>query len=211
MEVNSGCCPRLGLSRSVSTVYTCRCPAYDLQDVTSSLDKEHCATKGSCPPLTEQGIIGDSLALSTTVCKSRCYSTETSTCASATLDLSPLPNKPEISSTPCARGCSSSPSQNQQKEPTRPPCKLLTILSENPSADITQVPLPPISSQGKYEDKEGGVECSKAYSMLMHYATSEEKLDNIAKALEEGCTPSKGGGCKVGTNAILIALDKVTN
>ncbi len=168
-------------------------------------------TEGSCRPLSEQGITGDSLALLTTVCESRCRSTETSSCASATFDLSSSPNNPGTSSKPCAKGCSSPVSKNPQTEPMRAPCKLLTLLAENPEADITQVPLPPDSSQGRCEDNKGGVECSKAYTMLMHYATSQENMDSIAKALEEGCTPSNGGGCKVKNSAIWGALDKVTN
>ena len=209
--MKSRCCPNLCLSRSVSTIYACRRPAHDLQDVASSRVKELCVTEGSCRPLSEQGIAGDSSALSTTVCRSRCHSAETSSCASATSDLSSSPNNPGTSSKPCAKGCSSPASQSLQTEPMRAPCKLLTLLAENPSADITQVPLPPDSSEGRCEDNEGGVGCSKAYTMLMHYATSPEKMDSIAKALEEGCTPSNGGGCKVKNSAIWGVLDKVTN
>lgn len=167
--------------------------------------------EGFCRPLSEPGIAGDSLALSTTICESHCRSAETSSCASATFDLSSSLNNPGTSSKPCAKGCSSPASQSPQTEHMRAPCKLLTLLAENPAADITQVPLPPDSSQGRCEDNAGGVECSKAYTMLMHYATSEEKMDSIAKALEEGCTLSNGGGCKVKNSAIWGALDKVTN
>jgi hypothetical protein len=61
----------------------------------------------------------------------------------------------------------------------------------------------------KDDDIKDGVECSKAYKMLIHYATSEEKMDDIAKALETGCTPMKGGGCKVKSSTILRTLDNI--
>jgi hypothetical protein len=210
--VKSRCCPYLlGLSRSVSTVYACGHLAHDLQHVAPSLTKEKCVTRSSCRSLSEQGIAGDSLAPSSAVCERHCRSAETSTYPSASLDLSSSSNNPGTSSKPRAKACSSPTSQSPQTEPIRPPCKLLTLLAENPAADITQVPLPPHSGQGRCEDKEDGVECSEAYTMLMQYSTSEEKMDNIAKALEEGCTPSKGGGCKVNNHAIWSVLDKVTN
>jgi hypothetical protein len=43
----------------------------------------------------------------------------------------------------------------------------------------------------------------------MQYATSEEKMDHIAKALEEGCTPTQEGGCKVKNKVIWEILDGV--
>lgn len=56
-----------------------------------------------------------------------------------------------------------------------------------------------------------GVECSEAYRMLMQYATSEEKLDTISRALDEGCTVNKGsgGGCRVRNKVIWRALDDI--
>jgi len=41
----------------------------------------------------------------------------------------------------------------------------------------------------------------------MQYANSEEKMDKIAQALEEGCTPSGEGGCRVKKSTIWKALD----
>ncbi|KAK4168215.1 hypothetical protein QBC43DRAFT_116016 [Cladorrhinum sp. PSN259] len=89
------------------------------------------------------------------------------------------------------------------------PCKLLSLLAENPSADITQVTADPSSAdplQGTVHS-EGDVECGKAYEMLMRYATSEEKMDYVARALETGCTPTGQGACAVKKKVIWEALD----
>lgn len=88
-----------------------------------------------------------------------------------------------------------------------PPCKVLTQLAQNPSADVTQ---PSLGGQNPADDETGGVECSKAHKMLMQYATSEEKIDIISQALESGCTKKAGGGCKVRNEAIWKAIDEVT-
>ncbi|RYP47386.1 hypothetical protein DL768_006554 [Monosporascus sp. mg162] len=87
------------------------------------------------------------------------------------------------------------------------PCKLLSRLAENPATDITQVPIPPGSVDSQDATYHGGVECGKAYEMLMRYATSEEKMDTVARALEGGCTSTGNGGCVVKKNAIWEALD----
>lgn len=91
------------------------------------------------------------------------------------------------------------------------PCKLLSLLAENPTADITQVTahlssvdLPQGTALG-----EGGVECGKAYEMLMRYATSEEKMDYVARALETGCTSTGKGVCAVKKKVIWEALDGI--
>ncbi|RYP65535.1 hypothetical protein DL770_008975 [Monosporascus sp. CRB-9-2] len=90
------------------------------------------------------------------------------------------------------------------------PCKLLSRLAENPATDITQVPVTP-GSVDPLQDAtyHGDVECGKAYEMLMRYATSEEKMDTVARALEGGCTSTGNGGCVVKKNAIWEALDKL--
>lgn len=94
------------------------------------------------------------------------------------------------------------------------PCKLVTLLAKNPAADITQVPLPTESviqscQTSKPEDCNiDGIECSTAYNMLMHYATSGERMDRIAAALESGCTPSAAGGCKVKKSVVWRTLDE---
>jgi hypothetical protein len=44
--------------------------------------------------------------------------------------------------------------------------------------------------------------------MLIQYATSEEKMDKIAVALESGCTPSATGGCKVKKSVVWKLLDE---
>jgi hypothetical protein len=90
---------------------------------------------------------------------------------------------------------------------TLAPCKVLTRLAEDPSADVTQ----PIASGENINDQEnGGVECSKAHAMLMQFATTEEKLEVISQALERGCVGKKGGGCKVRSEALWQAVDDVT-
>ncbi|GAB1316118.1 hypothetical protein MFIFM68171_06328 [Madurella fahalii] len=89
------------------------------------------------------------------------------------------------------------------------PCKLLSLLAENPTADITQVTAHPSSVdtlQGTAHG-EGDVECGKAYEMLMRYATSEEKMDYVARALETGCTPTGQAACAVKKKVIWEALD----
>jgi hypothetical protein len=92
-----------------------------------------------------------------------------------------------------------------------PPCKLLSRLAENPSADITQLPIPP-GPVGIQEtaDNEGGVECGKAYEMLIRYATSEEKLDGISQALERGCVSNGKGGCAVKKKVVWQVLDDLS-
>jgi hypothetical protein len=88
-----------------------------------------------------------------------------------------------------------------------PPCKVLTRLAENPNADITQS----VETDEPHDEKDDdGVECSKAHSMLMQFATTEEKLDTISLALERGCVGKKSGGCKVRNEAIWKAMDDVT-
>ncbi|KAF3480680.1 uncharacterized protein GIQ15_06027 [Arthroderma uncinatum] len=94
-----------------------------------------------------------------------------------------------------------------KSQQTEPPCKLLTRLAANPSTDITQVPI--ASDDEQDPDKvEDGIPCARAYQLLMHYATSEEKLDTVAQVLEMGCTPnaSRNGGCKVKSAVISQTL-----
>lgn len=91
-----------------------------------------------------------------------------------------------------------------------PPCKVLTRLAEDPSADVTQ-PNTHRAPGGNPDDVEsGGIECSKAHSMLMQFATTEEKLDVISQALEQGCVKRAGGGCKLRNEAIWKVIDDVT-
>jgi len=89
-----------------------------------------------------------------------------------------------------------------------PSCKLLTRLAENPAADITQIP-PGSGELLQDAAHHGDIECRKAYEMLIHYATSEERMDCIARALEGGCTANGSGGCAVKSKAVLQALDDV--
>ncbi|KAH6988623.1 hypothetical protein EDB80DRAFT_172900 [Ilyonectria destructans] len=92
---------------------------------------------------------------------------------------------------------------------SKPPCKLLSRLAENPGADLTQISVLPAADElvpAAGGDAEG-VECAKAYEMLMRFATSEEKIDDVAKALENGCTSNGQGGCAVKKKAIWQVLD----
>ncbi|KAF7542235.1 hypothetical protein G7Z17_g11756 [Cylindrodendrum hubeiense] len=91
----------------------------------------------------------------------------------------------------------------------RPPCKLLSRLAENPSADLTQIFVAPAADElvpAAGGDAEG-VECAKAYDMLMRFATSEERIDDVAEALESGCTSNGKGGCTVKKKDIWRVLD----
>jgi hypothetical protein len=90
------------------------------------------------------------------------------------------------------------------------PCQLLSLLAENPNADITQVPVhpssvDPLQGTAHHED----VVCGKAYEMLVRYATSEEKMDYISRTLEAGCTSTGQGGCAVKKKVIWEALDSM--
>lgn len=115
----------------------------------------------------------------------------------------------------CERTCGSSKlSLASPTGPVKAPCKFPNFLLGNPTVDITQVPFPTGSSEQGYDsnsngDLDGleGVECGAAYKMLMQYATSEEKMDEIAQALDEGCTLSKGGGCKVRKSVVWKVLE----
>jgi hypothetical protein len=60
------------------------------------------------------------------------------------------------------------------------------------------------------EADDDGVECSRARDMLMRFATTEEKLDVVASALEEGCVRNRsGGGCHVKNGALWKTLDRI--
>jgi hypothetical protein len=98
--------------------------------------------------------------------------------------------------------------------PPPPPCKLLTRLAINPTADITQIPTAPSEDEepdGAGAGDDDGIPCSRAYRMMMQYATPGAKLDAVAQILEEGCEPcaGPGGGCRVKNKTIWKALDDV--
>ena len=114
----------------------------------------------------------------------------------------------------CTGICTKTSSLSGNPDSAGAPCQLLTLLAENPAADIMQVPLStqlekqPCRTSKPEDCKSDGVECSAAYKMLIQYATSEEKMDKIAAALESGCTPSAAGGCKVKKNVVWKLLDE---
>lgn len=91
--------------------------------------------------------------------------------------------------------------------PPLAPCKLISHLAANPSADITQIPIP---AEGTNDpDEREGVECSRAYQMLMPYGTTVAKLDNIAFTLETGCRKNSKGGCSIPKDSMYKALDEL--
>jgi hypothetical protein len=113
----------------------------------------------------------------------------------------------------CANTCADKSPTSSNVSSITTPCKLLSLLAENPAADISQVPLPLPQSEKRpcNNDKskdDTGVDCSVAYKLLMQYATSDEKVDKIAAALESGCTPSASGGCKVKKSMMWKVLDE---
>lgn len=99
-------------------------------------------------------------------------------------------------------------SEKTPADTSPPPCKLLTILAGNPDADVTQLP-PAINGDagGKETDS---VECSQAREMLMGYATSEHKLDDISRTLEQSCVKNKSGkGCHIKNDVMWRTLDRI--
>jgi hypothetical protein len=136
-------------------------------------------------------------------------SVTTSTISSPTRDSPPITAQID-------KGNNCSPSGTKQvtaisSQPPRPPCQVMSLLAGNPSADITQIPIQPQAKKpcSKTCDKEvEGIECAAAYTMLMSYATSDEKMNEIGWALEKGCTSTEGGGCKVKMSVAWEVLDK---
>ena len=54
----------------------------------------------------------------------------------------------------------------------------------------------------------GDVECSKAYNMVMPFATSNDKVEAISQKLKDGCVVDKKcGGCKVKANVMWEVLE----
>jgi len=120
-------------------------------------------------------------------------------------------DSPRIPKYPSSLGSIPIPERTTTSPPSAP-CKLLTHLNANPSADITQM----LTASDEEEEMnptcaDDGIPCSRAYRMLMHYATTETKLDAVAHILEEGCVPNAGpgGGCKVKNTTMWKALDGV--
>lgn len=76
-------------------------------------------------------------------------------------------------------------------------------MAANPSTDITQIPIPASNL-----DEREGVECSRAYQMLIPYGTTVAKLDNIVLTLETGCRKNSSGGC-IRKDYMYKALDEL--
>lgn len=96
------------------------------------------------------------------------------------------------------------PGEVSSQQPSAP-CRLLTRLAANPTSDISHI-FAASHTESTAGNAEGGVTCESAYKLLMRYATSEEKLNALAHALEDGCVPSSDGGCKVKNEKISEAL-----
>jgi hypothetical protein len=132
--------------------------------------------------------------------------------ASADEDSLPLIGSPS-SPVPGYHGChgdpprTSSTSGDLLSKLTSTPCKLLTHLAANPATDITQI-LPTSDDESNPGKPEDGISCSRAYRLLMQYATTEAKQDDVARILEEGCVPNTDskGGCNVKNKTISQAL-----
>lgn len=87
------------------------------------------------------------------------------------------------------------------------PCKLISYLAANPSADITHISTLAKGTNGL--DEREGVECSRAYQTLMPYGTTVAKLDNITLTLETGCRKNSSGGCSIRKDYMYRALDEL--
>jgi hypothetical protein len=111
----------------------------------------------------------------------------------------------------CTNTCKEDSPSSQNRDSVTAPCRILALLAENPAADVTQVP-PPLPSEKQSDECEpdgsDGVDCSTAYKTLLQYATTPDKMDRIAVALEQGCTPSGAGGCKVKRSVMWKVLDE---
>lgn len=66
--------------------------------------------------------------------------------------------------------------------------KLLTRLAANPSLDVSMI-LAGVETEQKSDSAEGGLICEYVYTLLMRYATSVERIETLARSLEEGCVP----------------------
>jgi hypothetical protein len=83
----------------------------------------------------------------------------------------------------------------------------MTRLKDDLSVDMRQIPAK--STANDEEVPTDGVECSKAYKMLISYANTDERLDAVARVLEEECVGNKDGGCWVKNTTVYHALDKI--
>jgi hypothetical protein len=107
-------------------------------------------------------------------------------------DATTLPVPHSTSEAPAATQAGTCASRDRELRPS----KLLSLLAENLTVDITQVLVHPSSVDPLQVTvhREGDVECGKTYEMLMRYATSEESMDYVSRKLEVGCTSTGQGG-----------------
>ncbi|KAM7215266.1 hypothetical protein V8F06_009317 [Rhypophila decipiens] len=172
----------------------------------STTEKERIGASGKCNRKSAVGVAGNTPESTNTPSRAneRIVSPEfhnstdldapMATRATASNDASPTPE---------TRGCAT-PSADLG------PCKLLSRLAENPQSDITQLTAHQDSADAlgdRPAETEEGVECKEAYEMLMRYATTEDRMDYVARALETGCTSTGKGGCAVKKKVIWEALD----
>ncbi|OKP10230.1 hypothetical protein PENSUB_4404 [Penicillium subrubescens] len=95
--------------------------------------------------------------------------------------------------------------EGSPSQPPSAPCKLLVRFAANPGTDVSQI-LAGSESGSKSDGADGGLPCESAYKLLMQYATSEEKLEALARTLEGGCVPNSKGGCQVKNETVSQAL-----
>jgi hypothetical protein len=99
----------------------------------------------------------------------------------------------------------SSNPEEESSQPPSAPCRLLTRLAANPGSDVSQI-LAASDTERKADSAEGSLPCESAYKLLMRYATSKEKMEALARSLEDGCVPNSGGGCVVKNETVSQAL-----
>jgi len=57
----------------------------------------------------------------------------------------------------------------------------------------------------------GNIECSLAQKMVLPFATTDDKVDEISDKLQEGCVIGRGGGCAVKASVMWEILEGAMN
>ncbi|KAL2862288.1 bZIP transcription factor [Aspergillus lucknowensis] len=97
------------------------------------------------------------------------------------------------------------PTQTNHAPHEASPCKLLSRITADSVGNMPQVINPSVEEM-EHGLSQDGISCSAAYQLLMQHATSEEKINSLARTLEEGCVPISQGGCQVKTKTVAEAL-----
>jgi hypothetical protein len=103
------------------------------------------------------------------------------------------------------RVSSNQPTQTNHAQHAASPCKLLSRITTDSAGNTSQV-INPSVEETEHDLSQDGFSCSAAYQLLMQHATSEERINSLARTLEEGCVPTSKGGCKVKTKTLAEAL-----